>query len=96
MTERKGPVFQGLASPSLKKMGQMSDAELDIHINKLDEHAAIIRAKLQRQQQHPQPPAPRKVKAAQRQLDRLDALAQYARDLLAGRRGSTGYSRDNR
>lgn len=95
MSDRKGPVFKGLPSPSLRKMRHMSDAELDVHIAKLDEHAAVIRAKLERQRLAPQPPAPRKVKAAQRQLDRLHALAGFARDLLAERGGSAGYSRDD-
>ncbi len=91
---KQGPVFQGLASPSLKKMKRMSRDELQLHIQTLKEHAATIQAKLDRQQRHLQPPSPQKAQAALRQLSRLEALATYAEELLHDQ-ASTGYQRGN-
>lgn len=95
MRRKQGPVFQGLASPSLKKMRRMSPEQLEIHVRTLNEHAEIIRAKLERQQNHPQPPGPRKVQAAQRQLSRLEALADYG-EQLAREQSSAGYQGGDR
>lgn len=92
MPPKQAPVFEGLPSPSLKKMRRMSREELKDHANKLHEHAQVIREKMERQKTAPQPPSPRRVKNARRQLMRLEQLAEAA-DAILNDQASAGYTR---
>jgi hypothetical protein len=92
MPPKQAPVFQGLPSPSLKKMRRMSRDELQEHINKLNEHAKIIREKMDRQKEHPHPPSPLRARNMRRQLHRLEQLAEAAEHILH-EGTSSGYSR---
>ncbi len=92
MPPKQAPVFQGLPSPSLKKMRRMSRDELQDHYNKLTEHAQIIREKMDRQKEHPHPPSEQRARNMRRQLHRLEQLAEAAQHILH-EQTSAGYSR---
>lgn len=97
MAGSNAPIFDGVPSPSLKKMRRMTDQELILHAEKLEAHAAVIREKLERKLAQPNPGSSLKNRNAQRQHDRLQSLAELARSILKERQQtpSAGYSRGN-
>jgi hypothetical protein len=80
MNQQGGPIFEGMPSPSLRRMRRMSRSELGAHASKLSSEAELVEARLVQLRERAEPPYDKLDRLSKLQ-HRLQALAEEARRL---------------